>query len=126
MAYLRDPDTKKAPPDVLAKRRAWFAALVAEAQDSDAWVISVPGAKEIVIETLPTSGWPAVLAKRGYSLEAIEDGERIIATAIREPMVINADGSLGPLTPGSTRPTTMVVHHTGTVKTRRFTSPAPG
>lgn len=67
-----------------------------------------------------------MLAKRGYSLEAIEDGERIIATAIREPMVINADGSLGPLTPGSTRPTTMVVHHTGTVKTRRFTSPAPG
>jgi hypothetical protein len=35
-------------------------------------------------------------------------------------MAINADGSLGPLTEGSTRATAMVVHHAGPHKTQRF------
>jgi hypothetical protein len=36
--------------------------------------------------------WPAALTARGYRLEELGDGERIIATAIREVMTINRDG----------------------------------
>jgi hypothetical protein len=42
MSYLKDPDTKKAPPDVLAKRRAWFAAFNAPRRANDAYIISLP------------------------------------------------------------------------------------
>ena len=74
---------------------------------------------------LPTSAWPAKLIRRGYRLEEVEGGERIIATAIREPMVINADGSLGPMTPGSTLPTTLITHQAGPHRTLRFSFEAP-
>jgi hypothetical protein len=40
-------------------------------------------------------------------------------------MTIGADGSLGPMTPGSTQATTMVVHHAGVHKTKRFSFEAP-
>jgi hypothetical protein len=57
--------------------------------------------------------WPAALTARGYRLEELGDGERIIATAIREVMTINRDGSLVPMTPNSTQATTLVTHHPG-------------
>jgi hypothetical protein len=126
MVYLRDPETKKARPDVLKRRRAWFEALNTEAQNRDAWIISTPGNREVIVECLLGSAWPDVLAKRGYRLEETEDGERIIPTAIREAMGINADGTLGPLTPGSTQATTMTVHHPGIVKTKRFSFASAG
>jgi hypothetical protein len=126
MVYLRDPETKKARPDVLERRRAWFEALNTEAQNHDAWIISTPGNREVIVECLLGSAWPDVLAKRGYRLEETEDGERIIPTAIREAMGINADGTLGPLTPGSTQATTMTVHHPGIVKTKRFSFASAG
>jgi hypothetical protein len=40
-------------------------------------------------------------------------------------MTLNADGTLAPLTPGSTQPTTFVNHSAGIRKTARFTFPAP-
>jgi hypothetical protein len=125
MAFLKGPSTKRPPTDVIAERRAWFAAFNAEARDNSAWVISLSGAKEVVIECLPTSAWPAVIAKRGYNLKPEPDGEKILATAIREPMGINTDGTLGPLTPSSTRLTTMVAHHPGVHETRRFSFKRP-
>jgi hypothetical protein len=80
---------------------------------------STPGSSTVSIETLPDSAWPAVLAKR-YRLEEIEGGERILPVAVSQKMTMNADGTLGTLTPGSTQQTTMVVHHPGVHKTRRF------
>ena len=77
MSYLKDPSTKAAA-DVLAKRKAWFAALNAEARDNDAWVTSTPGSSTVMIEVLPGSAWPAALIRRGYRLEALEDGQRIL------------------------------------------------
>ena len=71
-------------------------------------------------------GMAGVLIRRGYRLEEIQGGERIIPTAIREAMGINADGTLGPLTPGSTQATTMMVHHPGIVKTKRFSFASAG
>jgi len=91
MAYLRDPQFKAAK-DVLAKRKDSFNALNAEARDNDAWIISVAGAKEVIIECLPTSAWPDALRERGYRLEALEDGQRILPFAIHEPMTTRHAG----------------------------------
>ena len=122
--YLRDPQFKAAKDD-LAERKAWFKALNDEARLNDAWITSTPGAKEVIIETLPTSQWPDLLWRRGYLLEELDGAERILPVAIREPMTINADGSLGIVSPGSTQATTMVVHHPGVHKTKRFTFALP-
>jgi hypothetical protein len=73
---------------------------------------------------LPSSPWPE-LRERGYSLQWIEDGQRILPREYREEMTVNSDGSHGILTPGHTQPTTMIVHHAGIQKTKRFSFPAP-
>jgi hypothetical protein len=122
--FLKDPQYKAAPDD-LVERKAWHSALVAEAQTFDAWVTSTSGNREVFIECLPTSGWPAVLRRRGYRLEPLEDGQRILPNSIREPMAIGANSELTPLVPGSTMATTMVVHHAGIHKTRRFSFNLP-
>jgi hypothetical protein len=119
MPFLKDPQFKAAPDDLL-ERKAWHSALVAEAAEYDCFVTSTPGNREVFIECLPTSGWPAVLRKRGYLLRPEEDGQRILPNSVREPMAIGANGELAPLVPGSTMATTMVVHHAGIHKTRRF------
>ena len=61
---------------------------------------------------------------KGHGRKA-KAGQRIVPYATREEMTLNADGTLAPLTPGSTQPTTFVNHSAGIRKTARFTFPAP-
>ena len=55
MTYLKDADNFRAARDVIAERRERFERLNEEARLFDCWIISTPGAKEVVIETLPSS-----------------------------------------------------------------------
>jgi hypothetical protein len=113
--------------DDRAKRRAaWFLALVRETQIAqDAFIISSPGNDTVTLETLQTSTFPDELKRRGYPLREIEGGQRILPYAHHQPMEIAADGTLIPVTAGSTKPTSLVVHGAGPQPTRRFEFPAP-
>lgn len=79
-----------------------------------------PGAKEIVIECLPESGLPNLLADRGYDLKPEPDGERILPHAVSQKMTRNVDGTLGVLIEGSTQAVTTIITHAGIVRTRRW------
>src|SRR5262245_36412912 len=83
------------------------------------------GRRDRLIEVLPVSPWPQELRGRGFPLEEIEGGQRILPHAVRVEMTKNADGTLAPLTEGSTQPTTMIVHQPGICQTARFTMLAP-
>jgi hypothetical protein len=56
---------------------------------------------------------------------AAPDGQRILAHAVKDEMVQNADGTLAPMTEGSTQATAMIVHQPGIRQTARFTMLAP-
>jgi hypothetical protein len=53
---------------------------------------------------MPGSTLPDELRKRGYHLVEIGAGERILAAGIVERFTRRVDGTLEPLTAGSTRP----------------------
>jgi hypothetical protein len=42
------------------------------------WIVSLPGDRMVTLEVLPESSLPADLRARGYQLEEIEGGERIV------------------------------------------------
>jgi hypothetical protein len=122
--FAEDPSTKPPPPDVIAERRERFERLNEEARVYGAWLVSVPGAKTVIAETLEDSPWPDVLRRR-FELEELEQGERIIPCAIATQFVQNADGTLAPLVVGSTRPVTTTFAAAGIAKTRRFSFTLP-
>jgi hypothetical protein len=68
------------------------------------WLTSTPGSREVVFECLPGSRLPDLLADRDYDLKSEPDGERILLVAVSQKMTRNADGTLSPLTEGSSRP----------------------
>jgi hypothetical protein len=111
--------------DRLERRRNWFAALSAEARENNAFVISVPLADLTVIECLPHSPWPEELASRGYPIEEIEGGQRILPFAVSTAMTISSSGALIPATEGSTRPVTMTHYGAGPVRTVRYSFKTP-
>jgi hypothetical protein len=127
MAYLKDPQFKRGKDDTGERRLAWHQALVRESMASggDCWIVSTPAASEVYIEALVTSGWPDELRGRGFPLVAEPDGQRILPHAIRTEMTLNADGTMAPLTPGSTQPTTTLITHAGIAKTLRYSFRAP-
>jgi hypothetical protein len=86
----------------------------------DAWLISVPGDFEIIVECLPDSTMPDRLRRLDYQLRDEGTGERILAHAIKTPMTLNADGTMSPLTEGSTQAVTIKVTHAGIVRTERW------
>ena len=113
-------------PDMPEKRADWFVAFNREAlKHGNCWVISSPGASEVLIEALPESSWPEELRDRGYPIKWLEEGQRVVPYATRQEMTLNADGTLAPLTPGSTQATTFVHHGAGVRRTARFTFRAP-
>jgi hypothetical protein len=77
------------------------------------------------LECLPGSSWPDELRGRGFPLVAAPDGQRILAHAVKVEMTQNADGTLAPMTEGSTQATTMIVHQPGIRQTAKFTMLAP-
>jgi hypothetical protein len=128
MTFVNDPGSPgfKRVDDKVARRRAWFLALVRESQIAgDAWIISTPGADVVLVEALPLSTFPAELKSRGYPLREVSGGSRILHTAHHQPMQISSSGAMVPVTEGSTRPVTIVTHGAGPHETRRFEFPAP-
>jgi hypothetical protein len=116
----------KETDDKLAKRRAWFLALVRESQIAgDAFIISSPGSDVVLVEQLPLSSFAAQLRARGYALKEIAGGSRILPHAHHQPMMISSSGAMIPVVEGSTKPVTIVIHGAGPHETRRFEFPAP-
>jgi hypothetical protein len=121
MAYLKYYDGFIKPANPRSeKRRDWFNSLNLEAMKVGAFIISSPGASEVIVEVLPGNDWPEELKSRGYPIEWLEEGRRVVPFAYEEPMVQNADGSLAPLTPGSTKEITFVKREPGIARTERY------
>jgi hypothetical protein len=122
--YLKNPQDKQVE-NRQKKRLDWFTAFNREAMAAGAWIISTPGATEVVVETLPTSAWPAILMERGYKLKEIEPGQRILPFAVATPMTLSSSGGLIPATAGSTKPVTMTHYGAGPVRTVRYSFKTP-
>ena len=86
------------------RRNDWFLALVRESQ-----IINSPGSDTVLVETLTTSGWPDELRRRNYPLREIAGGSRILPHAFHQPMQHGPNGTLVPVTEGSTRPVSVAI-----------------
>jgi hypothetical protein len=101
-------------------RKARFAELNEFVRARHGWLTSVPGEVDVTMQCLPGSTLPDDLRGLGYDVQEVGDGERILPTAITDRLTQNADGTLGPVAAGSTLPVTMIVHHAGVVRVRRY------
>jgi hypothetical protein len=130
MPYLKFYDGYTKPAQAAEtrarKRQDWHAAFVRESMTKQGvWVTSSPGAAEATIECLPGSAWPEELRSRGFPLRRDGERQRIVPYAYQLPMVQNADGTLAPLTPGSTKEVMMVRREPGIARTERYAFRAP-
>jgi hypothetical protein len=125
VSYLKNADNFKAAPDVVKRRRAQFEALNEIVTEGGGWLTSTPGNREVVVECLPGSRLPDLLADRGYDLKPEQDGERILPVAVSQKMTRNADGTLGPVTEGSTQAVTTVFTAPGIAKVKRYAFEIP-
>jgi hypothetical protein len=73
------------------------------------------------MQCLTDSDLPAAIAKLGYSIEQTGSAERILHSAIVEKLVKGPDGTMVPLTEGSTRPIVKVRSHAGLVPVEEWT-----
>ena len=87
-------------------------------QCGTAWLTSIPGDMVVTVEALPSSTFPAELRHRGYQLRPEDRGERILASAITERFGRAADGTLVPITEGSTVRVVQRLAHAGIVEVR--------
>jgi hypothetical protein len=88
-------------------------------------VTSVAGAREVRIDCIPGSALPATLTRIGYKLRREEPGQRVLAHAIVEEFVRQADGSLALATPGSSLPIERRTTHAGISPVERFSFDLP-
>ena len=93
----------------LADRKEKFAALLKFVGKRNGWLVSVPGAFNVVMETLPDSTLPAELRELGYDPVLLCDGERILPCGITEHVPLTAGSSI-----------TRAVQHAGVVETRKW------
>ena len=125
--YLKDPKFKSGSDPKVEKRRAWFVAFNREAMGrGDAWITSTPNSDVCRIEVTPGSAWVAELQSRGYPIEPDEpaEGQRILGHGVRETVHVNIDGTVLPVTEGSTMPTE-TIDHAGIIKVVRYRFRAP-
>jgi hypothetical protein len=78
MAYLKDAEIRKPPADIVKRRRERFDELNESVTEAGGWLVSTPGNREVIVECLPDSGLPNLLADRGHDLKPEQDGERIM------------------------------------------------
>jgi hypothetical protein len=112
----------QAPPeakDKIKDRKEKFAALNDFVTKRKGWLVSIPGDRLIDFQCLPESDLPQQLARLGYAVHADGHTERILPAAIIEKFTRNADGSLEPLTEGSTQRVSIVTH-AGLTRVARF------
>jgi hypothetical protein len=100
----------KPPAMQVLDRKDRFARLAAFIAERDGFVVSVPGAEDVVFECLPGSALPEKLRTAGYTVVPADpsEGERILPAAIMVPV----------LTDGSTVP--IEVRHAGIVGVMRY------
>ena len=112
---------REAPGAQLARRKEVFTAINKLAMSKgDAWLTSVPGAPMVTMDGLDGSTLPDELLAAGYDVIETGVGERLLANATEVEFTTNADGTLAPLTEGSTQPVTTIVRHAGIVQVMRY------
>lgn len=104
-------------------RKAKFAEVLAFVNQRGGWVTSIPGDFEVTVECTKTSTLPDELAAAGWRLTDAGEGERLIPGHIEERFTLGTDGTLVPMTEGSTRAVALVQRHTGIVPVRRYSFP---
>lgn len=119
---MHQPTPKRRP---IESRKDQFDKRNRFVRSKNAWLISVPGAREATLETPPDSVVPAEMTKAGYILEEPLPGEKILHTAIIEKFARRADGELELFTPGSTQRVAETRMHAGIIKTRRWAFEMP-
>jgi hypothetical protein len=118
--YCQWPEDKPRR-QVIADRKDKFEAINKLAiEASDAWLTSIPGDFEVRVEALPSSTFPQRLRDLDCDLRPEPGGERILPCAITERFGRAADGTLVPITAGSTLPVVHRVAHAGIVGVQRY------
>jgi hypothetical protein len=113
---------KPRPPE-LAERKKLFAGLNKFVMDRGGWITSIAGAPMVTFEVLEHSELPDVIRDDlGYDVVPADppEGTRLLANATEVKFTTNSDGTLAPLTEGSTQAVTTIMRHAGIVPTRRF------
>jgi hypothetical protein len=90
--------------DRVEDRRKRSFVLNAFVSNRNRWLLSIRGNPEVRMQCLIDSNLPAKIASLGYSIEQTGAAERILHHAIVEKLVNGPDGTMVPLTEGSTRP----------------------
>ncbi len=112
--------------DKIVARMEKFAALNEFVRKRNGSIVSLPGAPEALLETLPDSPLPDEMRRLGYVLtEEPGGGERILPSGIIERFSRRTDGGLDLLAPGSTAAVAETRHHAGICKTRRWSFVIP-
>src|SRR6516164_2603222 len=107
-------DNNYKPGRVIEDRKTRFDKLNRFVTARGGWVVSVPGAELVTIETLPGS-LPAELRAAGYNLRRDGEGQRILGSAIVQELTLTSSGAYEPLAPGSTKPVAQDLRHAGIV-----------
>jgi len=68
-------------------RKQRFEEILAFVADRGGWITSTAGAPDVTIDVLPESTLPTELAKAGYKIEEIGEGERILPHAVTETVI---------------------------------------
>jgi hypothetical protein len=84
------------------------------------WLVSVPGAADVIVEALPGSTLPAELIAAGYNLRGDGEGERILPAAIVQELALTISGAYEPMAEGSTKPIAHTIRHAGICKVLRY------
>jgi hypothetical protein len=109
--------------DILADRKQLFDGLNKFIMARGGWITSIAGAPTVTFEVLEHSELPDVIRDDlGYDVVPADppEGQRLLANAIETAFTTNADGTLAPLTEGSTQPVTTIVRHAGIVQVMRY------
>jgi hypothetical protein len=87
------------------------------------WVVSIPGAPEVIFEALPESALPEDLIAMGHDIGPADPPQtmRILAHAIRQRLTLTSCGIFEELTEGSTKPIAETRTHAGIVRVVRYT-----
>jgi hypothetical protein len=109
----------------VADRKDRFSGLNQFVTERHGWLVSIPGAIEIRMQCLVGSDLPQEIAGLGYKPEMTGSAERILHHAIVEKLTIGADGTLVPMTEGSTQRPAEVRRHAGLVEVEEWTFQIP-
>ncbi len=102
----------------LDDRKTRFAKLNEFVRERNGWITSIPGACDVTMECMPRSTLPDALRKLGYDVVQTGEGERIIPAAFTERLMQWDDGTLGPVTAGSSGRAVLVTHHAGIARVK--------